>query len=544
MTSHVPQTDLPVPDRFGRGKSVAVIGAGIAGVSAAAYLLKEDLEVTVFERASVTGGIWHYDERVSVDPPFPNEAPSKGDYLVSRPGEYARAYPTPPPDSPSPIDSDDSEATAIKLEDLEVRFAPPGPCYAGLQTNIPTNVLVSRLLPWPEGTELKISQQLSEKYIKDIAAIHGVDGRTRFNTRVEDVNKTSDGKKWKVRTLSLERFSGPSSSSRLVERIEEFDLVVAASGHYSTPRIPDFPGLTEWKSKFPSRLLHSKQYRRPENYRGQNVLVVGAGVSSTDICKELVGVANTVYQSVRGGVYDTPLHMLPASTIRVGEISHFSLFNSSDSTVLPEGSSIPGTVHLKSRSTLSEIHTIIFATGYLVSYPYLSQYHSDSTPLTSAGDNLLVTSEGSMVHNLHKDIFYISDPTLAFIGVPYHAATFPVIDFQSQVLARVFSSRIRLPSETKMREEYNLKVERKGLGRGFHSLAGPGEEFAYDEELIEWINHTQGTTNQTEGEEERDERIEPLSEEWKKMYQEFKNKLAEEWFGGEKREVPLPPQGF
>jgi cation diffusion facilitator CzcD-associated flavoprotein CzcO len=39
-------------------KHVAVIGAGISGVAAAAHLKKEGLEVTVFERSSAAGGIW------------------------------------------------------------------------------------------------------------------------------------------------------------------------------------------------------------------------------------------------------------------------------------------------------------------------------------------------------------------------------------------------------------------------------------------------------------------------------------------------------
>lgn len=37
---------------------VAVIGAGISGVLAAAYLKNAGLQVTVFERANVAGGVW------------------------------------------------------------------------------------------------------------------------------------------------------------------------------------------------------------------------------------------------------------------------------------------------------------------------------------------------------------------------------------------------------------------------------------------------------------------------------------------------------
>jgi ACS family pantothenate transporter-like MFS transporter len=40
-------------------KHVAIIGAGISGVVAAAHLKKEGQDVTVFERSSAAGGIWY-----------------------------------------------------------------------------------------------------------------------------------------------------------------------------------------------------------------------------------------------------------------------------------------------------------------------------------------------------------------------------------------------------------------------------------------------------------------------------------------------------
>jgi cation diffusion facilitator CzcD-associated flavoprotein CzcO len=101
--------------------SVAVIGAGISGVCSAAYALREGLSVTVFDRSTIAGGVWHYDERKAEEPPYPNEKPSEGDYRLSQPGE--RRYPTPPPG--------DGETKAAPPSDTDrIRFSPPGPCYA------------------------------------------------------------------------------------------------------------------------------------------------------------------------------------------------------------------------------------------------------------------------------------------------------------------------------------------------------------------------------------------------------------------------------
>ncbi|KAK0614008.1 hypothetical protein B0T14DRAFT_539642 [Immersiella caudata] len=465
--------------RFAPGKLVAVIGAGIGGVSAAAYLLKEGLSVTVFERSEVCGGIWHFDERIPRDPPYPNDKPSLGDYEVSQRGEFAS--PTPPPEPATDI----KDAGNVNT-DVEVSFAPPGPCYAGLKNNIPTSVLVNSLGPWPAGTEETISQELAEKYINGLASDNGVAAVTQFHTRVDEIKPTPNNSKWEIRTVSLEKRHG---GVRLKERLHHFDLVVVATGHYCTPRIPDFPGLPALKAAFPDRILHSKQYRRPQRFQGQNVLVIGAGVSSSDICKELVGIANTVYQSVRGGAYDTPTHLLPASTIRVGPISSFHLDPPTTLQTLPPSDPIPSlTITLNDNQTLTNIHTVILATGYITSYPFLSALHDDSAPPESATPTTLITSDGDMVHNLHQDIFYIPNPTLSFIGVPYHAAAFTLFGFQAQVLARAFAGRAKLPKEGEMREIYEKKAKEKGLGRGFHSLAGKGAEVAYVRGLVEWAN--------------------------------------------------------
>lgn len=45
--------------------------------------------------------------------------------------------------------------------------------------------------------------------------------------------------------------------------------MVVASGHYHSPRVPDIPGLKEWKSAWPERVQHSKRYRVPNEFKDQ-----------------------------------------------------------------------------------------------------------------------------------------------------------------------------------------------------------------------------------------------------------------------------------
>jgi NADPH-dependent glutamate synthase beta subunit-like oxidoreductase len=53
-----PPSALYTLEMYHPPKRVAVIGAGISGIVAAAHLSREGINVTVFERSNATGGIW------------------------------------------------------------------------------------------------------------------------------------------------------------------------------------------------------------------------------------------------------------------------------------------------------------------------------------------------------------------------------------------------------------------------------------------------------------------------------------------------------
>jgi putative flavoprotein involved in K+ transport len=82
----------------------------------------------------------------------------------------------------------------------------------------------------------------------------------------------------------------------------EAPRVVVATGYNARPLLPDWPGAEE----FPGTLVHSSEYRNPEPFRGQDVLVVGAGNSAAEIAVDLAdGGAASVQLSVR-----TPPHIV------------------------------------------------------------------------------------------------------------------------------------------------------------------------------------------------------------------------------------------
>ncbi|MFG2994602.1 flavin-containing monooxygenase [Streptomyces sp. NPDC048257] len=82
--------------------------------------------------------------------------------------------------------------------------------------------------------------------------------------------------------------------------------VVIATGYNHTPALPDWPG----RDTYSGRLLHACDYRNPQPYAGQDVLVVGVGNTGAEIAVDLVeGGAARVRLAVR-----TAPHIMRRST--------------------------------------------------------------------------------------------------------------------------------------------------------------------------------------------------------------------------------------
>ncbi|MCJ1325359.1 hypothetical protein MMC10_002022 [Thelotrema lepadinum] len=341
------------------------------------------------------------------------------------------------------------------------------------------------------------------QYIRAAAKLSDLSKFTHFNTAVEALGKQDDN--WMLTSRKLLRnknnkltFSTQTQAS--VPRLrraclmvsQAFDAVIVASGHYHTMKIPDIPGLKEWKSIWPDRVHHSKGYRRASDYKNQNVLLIGAGTSSFDIAREIGSVANKVYQSSRGGLFDLPLEFLSPNAQRVGEVSGFNIDSLQTSTNLKtkkplyNDQPIPFSIYLKDGTALHSIHQVVICTGYHCSVPFLSYLHDDSMLGEASTSPTVLVTDGTSFHNLHKDIFYIPDPTLAFVGIPYYSATFTLFEFQAMAVAAVFAEYADLPIEVDMRTEYERRVAIKGHGRSFHSVKD--KEIEYVDDLLAWIN--------------------------------------------------------
>jgi cation diffusion facilitator CzcD-associated flavoprotein CzcO len=120
-------------------------------------------------------------------------------------------------------------------------------------------------------------------YFQQYARTYGLSRHIRLGSRVEQCAPDDGG--WTVRVRGAS---------------ERFDAVLVCSGHHRDPYRPDLPGT------FTGTLLHSSAYKRSDAFRGQRVLVVGAGNSAADVAVDVARVAAHTALSLRRGAYVLP----------------------------------------------------------------------------------------------------------------------------------------------------------------------------------------------------------------------------------------------
>lgn len=82
---------------------------------------------------------------------------------------------------------------------------------------------------------------------------------------------------------------------------ESFDVLMVANGHHWNPKYPEYEG------KFDGRYMHSHDFKGVnEDWRGKNVLVIGAGNSACDVAVEAARIAGKVCISMRSPQWFVP----------------------------------------------------------------------------------------------------------------------------------------------------------------------------------------------------------------------------------------------
>lgn len=91
----------------------------------------------------------------------------------------------------------------------------------------------------------------------------------------------------------------PSDAQRAPTKTFAFDCVAVCTGTNTWASLPKFDGQDDFVAAG-GTIVHSENYKKPQVFKDQRVLVVGAGESGSDICNEIAEEAAKVAIAVRG----------------------------------------------------------------------------------------------------------------------------------------------------------------------------------------------------------------------------------------------------
>jgi putative flavoprotein involved in K+ transport len=124
--------------------------------------------------------------------------------------------------------------------------------------------------PFPGNAERYPTRDEVVAYLRGYAAT--LDADIRCEQHVDTVERDEDGRLIARTAAGLE---------------VQAAMVIAATGGFRRPHRPALAGV----GRFAGAVLHSSQYRAPEPFAGQRVVVVGAGNSAVQIAADLASVA-------------------------------------------------------------------------------------------------------------------------------------------------------------------------------------------------------------------------------------------------------------
>lgn len=349
------------------------------------------------------------------------------------------------------------------------------------------------------------------RYLEQYAERVGCVPKMKFQHKVVQVTKAStfhDDGCWDVEVEDMQ-------SKRRWR--ETFQGVMVCTGHHVTPSMATFPG----QQSFRGQIIHTHSYKKPVDFVGKRVVVVGIGNSGGDVAVELSMVNSKVWLSTRRGAW--VVHRVgpfgkPFDTLFLRRWVNFLFnvnsynvtcsvaenfinchFDHSQYKIKPKhrifeqhimvNDALPnrilsGTVELRQnieRITETGVifegeseelpcDVIIMATGYKVDFPFIDQ------SLVPVQDNKVDLYKYVFAPNLQPH-----PHTLAFIALAQPiGALFPIAEMHSRWYARIMSGKCQLPPQDKM----NKDIEKKHKYLAQRYYGGPRNTLQVD-----WINY-------------------------------------------------------
>lgn len=372
---------------------VAVIGAGAAGLVTIKHAVEFGCEVIAFEQNDKIGGTWVYTDKVG-----------KNEFGI----------------------------------DIHSSM------YKDLTTNLPIELMCYPNEPFPKNEASFVSSDVVLSYYESFAAKYQLHVHIKFQHQVIQVRPLSkdslEGWEVIVRNVPVNKFE-----------TYVFDAILVCTGHFRSGLIPTFEG----RKMFQGRQIHSHDYRFPEAFKDETILVIGGKFSAVDIVQQTARHAKSVTWS----------HHLKSEPNMRG--CGNNIVQKPDVLKIREND----VVFIDHSS--AQFTTIIYCTGYEYKFPFLSV------------DCGIGTSD-DFVSPLYKHCLNINRPSMGFIGIANLVCPNQLFSLQSRFCLSFMVDTKRLPSKKEVLEDYemDLKERRKrGLqGRKIHFM-GPNVQEQYYSDL-------------------------------------------------------------
>ncbi|MHA3059691.1 NAD(P)-binding domain-containing protein [Acinetobacter sp. ANC 4636] len=344
---------------------VAIIGAGPSGMAQlrafqSAQAKGADIpEIVCFEKQADWGGLWNYTWRTGIDE---NGEPVHGSM-------YRYLWSNGP-----------KEALEFADYSFDEHFGKPIGSYP------------PRAVLWD--------------YIKGRVEKANVRRYVRFNSAVRHIEFNEQTQQFAVSV---------HDHNQDVVYTEIFDYVVVASGHFSTPKVPEYDGF----KSFGGRILHAHDFRDALEFKDKTVLVVGSSYSAEDIgsqcykygAKQII----SCYRNSPMG-YKWPANWSERQKLLRVDQTH---------AYFADGTS-------------AEVDAIILCTGYLHHFPFMEESIRLKT------DNRLYPL------GLYKGVVWEKNPKLFYLGMQDQWYTFNMFDAQAWYVRDIILNRMALPSLSEM----------------------------------------------------------------------------------------------
>lgn len=357
-------------------KRIAIIGAGPSGI----FLMRSFVnslsngtkipEIVCFEKQKESGGQWNMNWRLGLD--------ENGESVHS--SMYKNLFSNAPKEC--------LELPDYKFSDHFGKDIPSFP---------PREVILDYLRGYLNRAKIKSTGLTASSWI-------------RYNTSVKKVDFDD-----KTNLFHLESYD--YTKQQTVQ--ETFDKVIVATGHFSYPNYPYFPGA----ESFTGSIIHSHDFKGCSMFKSKRILLVGGSFTAEDIASHFYKYGD--YEVTISHRRDQPMGYKWPKTITEKPI--LTRINRS-MVYFADGSSKP-------------IDHIVLCTGYRHYFPFLS----DSLKLHCMND--------LYVDNLYYGVISKQNLGLFYIGMQNQFYSFPMFQAQSWLIRDLILGTKQMPSKQELEKD-------------------------------------------------------------------------------------------